>query len=85
MIVERFNKIKSNINKLKPLKPVNIVAISKTFPLEHIKPLIEYGHNHFGENKVQEAKSKWSDLKKLIKNYICIWLESCKAIKLKMQ
>ena len=67
MIVERFNKIKSNIDKLKPLKPVNIVAISKTFPLEHIKPLIEYGHNHFGENKVQEAKSKWSDLKKINK------------------
>ncbi len=64
MIIERFNKIKSNINKLKPTKPVNIVAISKTFPLEYIKPLIDYGHKHFGENKVQEAKAKWSELKK---------------------
>ena len=63
IIVERFNKIKSNINKLKPTKPVNIVAISKTFSLEHIKPLIDFGHDHFGENKVQEAKAKWSDLK----------------------
>ena len=63
MIVERFNKIKSNINKLKPTKPVNIVAISKTFSLEHIKPLIDFGHDHFGENKVQEAKAKWGDLK----------------------
>ena len=64
MIIERLNKIKSNINKLKPTKPVNIVAISKTFPLEYIKPLIDYGHKHFGENKVQEAKAKWSELKK---------------------
>ena len=64
MIIESFNKIKSNINKLKPTKPVNIVAISKTFPLEYIKPLIDYGHKHFGENKVQEAKAKWSELKK---------------------
>ena len=63
MIVERFNKIKSNINKLKPTKPVNIVAISKTFSLEHIKPLIDFGHDHFGENKVQEAKAKWGDVK----------------------
>ena len=64
MIVERFNKIKSIIDKLVPTKSVNIVAISKTFTLEHIKPLIDYGHNHFGENKVQEAKAKWSELKK---------------------
>tara|TARA_B100001121_G_C18519063_1_gene540421 strand:+ start:88 stop:732 length:645 start_codon:yes stop_codon:yes gene_type:complete len=66
MIVERFNKIKSNINKLKPAKPVNIVAISKTFSFEHVKPLIDFGHDHFGENKVQEAMAKWGDLK--IKN-----------------
>ena len=63
MIVERFNKIKSNINKLKPAKSVNIVAVSKTFSLEHIKPLIDFGHDHFGENKVQEAKAKWGDVK----------------------
>ena len=63
-IVENFNKINSNIKNLKTIKPVNIVAISKTFSLEHIRPLINYGHNHFGENKVQEALSKW----KLVKN-----------------
>ncbi len=62
-IVESFNKIKLNIEKLKPKKKVNIVAISKTFPLSHIKPLIDHGHLHFGENKVQEANSKWKDLK----------------------
>ncbi len=68
MIIERFNKIKSNIDDLKPSKPVNIVAISKTFSLDHIKPLIDFGHNHFGENKVQEAIAKWTDLKSNNKN-----------------
>ena len=63
-IVESFNKIKLNINKLQKKQEVNIVAISKTFPLQHIKPLINHGHNHFGENKVQEALSKWSEVKK---------------------
>ena len=63
-IVESFNKINSNIEKLKPSRQVNIVAISKTFPIDHIKPLIDYGHKHFGENKVQEAISKWKDIKK---------------------
>ena len=63
-IVESFNKINSNIEKLKPSRQVNIVAISKTFPIVHIKPLIDYGHKHFGENKVQEAISKWKDIKK---------------------
>ena len=68
IIVERFNKIKSNIDLLKPIKPVNIIAVSKTFSLAHIQPLIEYGHNHFGENKVQEAASKWLEIKKNQKN-----------------
>ena len=63
-IVDRFEKIKSNIASLKIDRPVNIIAVSKTFTLEHIEPLINYGHTHFGENKVQEAITKWSDLKK---------------------
>ena len=63
-IIQRFNKIKSNITSIKPIRPVNIVAVSKTFSLNHIKPLIDYGHKHFGENKVQEAFSKWHELKK---------------------
>tara|TARA_X000000950_G_scaffold39850_2_gene43005 strand:+ start:5770 stop:6420 length:651 start_codon:yes stop_codon:yes gene_type:complete len=64
IIVERFNKIKSNIVSLKPTKPVNIIAVSKTFPIEHIQPLIAHGHLHFGENKVQEASVKWLEQKK---------------------
>lgn len=66
-IVDRFDKIKSKILSLKTNKPVNIIAVSKTFTLDHIKPLIEHGHLHFGENKVQEATSKWSEQKKITK------------------
>ncbi len=63
-IVDRFKKLKSNITSLNPDKPVNIIAVSKTFSLNYIKPLIDYGHSHFGENKVQEATAKWSNQKK---------------------
>ena len=63
-IIERYNKIKLNIASIKPVQRVNIIAVSKTFTIEHIKPLIDHGHHHFGENKVQEATSKWSEIKK---------------------
>ena len=63
IIIERFNKIKSNIDQ-----NVEIVAISKTFPIDHIKPLIDHGHRHFGENKVQEAEAKWKSIKSKIKD-----------------
>ena len=67
-IIDSFRKIKSNIDLLNLNRPVNIIAVSKTFPLNHIQPLIDYGHNHFGENKVQEAISKWTLIKKEKKN-----------------
>ena len=63
-IIERYNKIKLNIASIKPIQKVNIIAVSKTFSTEHIKPLVDHGHKHFGENKVQEAISKWSEIKK---------------------
>ena len=56
--------IQLNYNNYKP----NIVAVSKTFPLKQIIPLINHGHIHFGENKVQEAIEKWSDIKNNFKN-----------------
>ena len=62
--IERFEKIKSNIKSLNYSHKLNIVAVSKTFNLEHIMPLVNYGHLHFGENKVQEASAKWTELKK---------------------
>jgi len=64
IIIERFNKIKSNISKIDSSNSLKIIAISKTFSLNHVMPLIELGHNHFGENKVQEAVAKWSQIKK---------------------
>ena len=52
-ILELKNNIKQKISELKysNYEP-NIIAVSKTFPIENIKPLIEYNHQHFGENKV---------------------------------
>tara|TARA_B100001564_G_C20589486_1_gene647142 strand:- start:245 stop:895 length:651 start_codon:yes stop_codon:yes gene_type:complete len=67
-IIERFDKIKSNISKINNNNPVKIVAVSKTFSLTHIMPLINHGHDHYGENKVQEADIKWKDVKKEKKN-----------------
>ena len=67
-IVDRFKKIKLKIASLSPDKPVNIIAVSKTFTLDHIMPLIDHGHSHFGENKVQEALTKWTDQRKVNQN-----------------
>ena len=81
-IVERFEKINSNIQKLNSKKKVNIIAVSKTFSIDKIKPLIDYGHNHFGENKVQEAAGKWTSVKRLnpdIKLHMVGKLQSNKA------
>ena len=66
--IDNYNKIKMNITSINPIQKVNIIAVSKTFPLEYINPLIEYGHQHFGENKVQEAISKWAQIKKINEN-----------------
>lgn len=63
-IVDRFEKIKLKILASEPDKPVNIIAVSKTFTFDYIRPLVEHGHMHFGENKVQEAIAKWSEFKK---------------------
>ena len=56
--IEDLIKSKANDDKV-----AKIIAVSKTFPIENILPLIEYGHIHYGENKVQEALDKWADLK----------------------
>ena len=66
--VQNLNNIKlkikndSTLKKLK-IKIPNIIAISKTFSSEDVLPLIEYGHIHFGENKIQEAENKWQTIK----------------------
>ena len=50
-------------NKIKISKQSNIIAVSKTFPIKNIFPLINHGHEHYGENKVQEAIEKWATIK----------------------
>tara|TARA_B100000780_G_scaffold108651_1_gene75995 strand:- start:1036 stop:1689 length:654 start_codon:yes stop_codon:yes gene_type:complete len=50
-------------NNIKISKQTNIIAVSKTFPIESIFPLINHGHEHYGENKVQEAIEKWTTIK----------------------
>jgi len=59
-IINRFENIKSLINN----SNVKIVAVSKTFSYDVIRPLVDHGHLHFGENKVQEEVSKWTEAKK---------------------
>ena len=59
-VVKNFDLVKEEISNF---KNANIVAVSKTFPISHILPLINHGHQHFGENKVQEAQEKWTSLK----------------------
>ena len=56
-------KIKEIINKKQLQSDSKIIVITKTFPMNKIMPLIENGHSHFGENKLQEAEFKWSELK----------------------
>ena len=57
------NKIKLNLSNLKVNNLPKIIAVSKTFQIEKILPLIEHGHVNFGENKVQEALEKWTEVK----------------------
>jgi len=59
-LIDNYKLIQSKINALS--SKVTLVAVSKTFPLNHIKPLIDFGHLDYGENKVQEAVQKWTDL-----------------------
>ena len=54
--------------KAKEIKMPKIVAVSKTFPISDIQPLLEYGHIDFGENKIQEAIEKWSSVRENYQN-----------------
>ncbi len=59
------NNIKIYLNKLNINNNPKIVAVSKTFKIDKILPLIEHGHIDYGENKVQEAIEKWTEIKKI--------------------
>ena len=62
--IDNLNLIKEDLkSKINNYQNVKVIAVSKTFPIEAIMPLIEYGHLEYGENKVQEAITKWADIK----------------------
>jgi pyridoxal phosphate enzyme (YggS family) len=64
-LIDIENNINTYLNKLNIDKNPKIIAVSKTFKIDKILPLIEHGHIDYGENKVQEAIEKWSDIKKI--------------------
>lgn len=62
--VQNLLNIQKNIkSKFDFYQRIKIIAVSKTYSIKHIKPLIDHGHIDFGENKVQEAIEKWSEIK----------------------
>lgn len=64
LTIKNLNKITRELKELNyKINLPNIIAVSKTFPIENILPLIHDNHIHFGENKIQEALIKWTDVK----------------------
>jgi len=70
--IERLNSVKNEINEIIDKKQLKtspeIIAVTKTFSLDKITPLLKSGHVHFGENKIQEAEAKWSNIREDYKN-----------------
>ena len=70
--IERLNSVKNEINEIIDKKQLKtspeIIAVTKTFSLDKITPLLKSGHVHFGENKIQEAEAKWSNIRDDYKN-----------------
>ena len=63
-LINLQNQVKLGLSDFNNIKLPKIIAVSKTFKIDKILPLIEHGHLDFGENKVQEALEKWSEIKK---------------------
>ena len=59
--VDNLLSIKKEIREINPNS--ELIVVTKTFSMEKILPIVELGHKHFGENKVQEAEAKWTDIK----------------------
>ena len=86
--IEKLNLIKNKVNAITNKKQLKtnpqIIVVTKTFPLSNIKPLLDNGHIHFGENKIQEAENKWTESKiiyKKVKLHMIGNLQSNKAKK----
>ena len=70
--LQKLTLVKNKVNEIISQKQLKtnpkIIAVTKTFSLDKITPLIEGGHIHFGENKIQEAENKWAKVKKQFNN-----------------
>ena len=70
--MEKLTLVKNKVNQIVNVKQLKIdpkiIVVTKTFPLNEIAPLLDFGHIHFGENKIQEAEKKWSEVKNNNKN-----------------
>ena len=70
--LEKLNRVKNKVNEIVNEKQLNtypkIIVVTKTFPLNKIMPLLENGHIHYAENKIQEAENKWIDIKNRYKD-----------------
>ena len=70
--LEKLSRVKNKVNEIISKKQLKtnpkIVVVTKAFPLNKIIPLLENGHIHYGENKIQEAENKWIDTKNRYKN-----------------
>ena len=70
--LQKLTLVKNKVNEIiseKQLKTnPKIIIVTKTFALDKISPLIDSGHIHFGENKIQEAENKWDKIKIQFKN-----------------
>ena len=70
--IQKLSYVKNKVNEIisqKHLKAYpEIIVVTKMFSLEKITPLIENGHIHFGESKIQEAESKWTEIRKIFSN-----------------
>ena len=85
--LEKLTLVKNKINEIIAKKQLKInpkvIIVSKTFTLDKIKPLIDSGHLHFGENKIQEAGDKWSVTKKNNKDLMLHMVGSLQSNKAK--
>ena len=70
--LEKLSRVKNKVNEIISKKQLKtkpkIVVVTKAFPLNKIIPLLENGHIHYGENKIQEAENKWIDIKNRYKD-----------------
>jgi pyridoxal phosphate enzyme (YggS family) len=83
-LIEIENQIKAKLDNLKGLKLPKIIAVTKTFPINEILPLVEYGHLNYGENKVQEAVDKWTNIKERNQNIKLHMIGKLQTNKVKM-